>query len=67
MYNVVLRTLWWSKNFHERFIGIDDPSRGTYKWQHNAPPIEYKLFENIKPKEEKNRLALLSTEEEQRS
>ena len=44
IYNVVLRTLWWAKNFRERFIGIDDPSRGRYKWQHNAPPIEYKLF-----------------------
>ena len=38
IYNVVLRTLWWAKNFRERFIGIDDPSRGRYKWQHNAPP-----------------------------
>ena len=30
IYNVVLRTLWWAKNFRERFIGIDDPSRGRY-------------------------------------
>ena len=37
IYSVVLRTLWWAKNFRERFIGIDDPSRGRYRWQHNAP------------------------------
>ena len=37
IYSIFLRSMWWAKNFRERFIGIDDPSRGRYRWQHNAP------------------------------
>jgi hypothetical protein len=37
IYDVVLQTLWASNNFRERFVGLDDPSRGRYKWQHNCP------------------------------
>ena len=40
IYEVMLKTLWSSTNFRERFVGVDNPSRGRYKWQHNCPPGE---------------------------